>query len=83
MPGMYNDANHCFGCDSEEIKYQSLKPQRATNITRTLPDGRNTEVDVIKGSKDYNVCEPCYLAQYAEVYPGDDLPDLTPFAHHG
>lgn len=74
MPGVSNDANHCFGCDSEDVEFGSLMPLRVTTVKVTIPDGRNVEVDNPRGSKDFNVCRSCYLAQYAEVYPGEPLP---------
>ena len=83
MPGLHNSPNECFGCDSTDIRYQSLLPQRVVNIEKTIPDGRNIIVDLPRKNSDFNVCEPCYLAQYAEVYPGDPLPELKDFSHHG
>jgi hypothetical protein len=76
MSGVENDPNHCFECDSEDVALGSLKPQRVTNILKTIPNGRNTQVDVPRSSSDFNVCTPCYLKQYAEVYLGDPLPEV-------
>jgi hypothetical protein len=77
-PAFEPDNKHCFGCGVEEIamqdikdgkpktlKYRSMYPLKMLYVSH---DDRG-QIDQMKGTNgDYNVCAPCYKAQWEEQH---------------
>ncbi len=69
------DQNHCYECGSEEVHYRSLLPLAPNFVEREKGGPDDGKVINARGfSADYNVCAPCYVVQYHELYPGEEVP---------
>jgi hypothetical protein len=65
--------NECYECGAgpDDLRYRSLKPLKP-HWTEYDTDGKPIISRGFNG--DYNVCAPCYIAQFKELYPDVEVP---------
>jgi hypothetical protein len=78
MPFPKVNKNHCYECQSPDVRYASLyplEPIQGIGSGKINKGEGHEDLLPMKTNIDFNVCAPCAIKQFERRYPGQGVPE--------